>query len=349
MRFALLGDCHIGVRNDLALFHDHAEVFFDRMILDLVGQGITTVFQLGDLFDRRKYINFNSLSRSKRYLFDRMQMAGITMHTLVGNHDIFLRDSLAINSSTLLLGEYDNIIVHDKPTTINVAGTSIDIIPWICKENEEHIHTFIHNSTSDLCFGHFEIATFQMYRGMESYDGIPTSWFDKYERVMTGHFHTRSTKGNITYVGTPYEMTWQDYNDPKGYHVFDTSTRELTFYQNPIPTFIRLEYDDRLPLPQIDNIDLNNKFVRVVVVQKKDLYKFDQFMQLIYTKGCYEVKVVEDVSEFIEGDIGEDINLEDTMDVLDNYIDSIETSSDKEKVKQYLKGLYLEAVNSGVV
>lgn len=348
-QFAILGDTHFGCRNDLKLFHEHFEKFYIDMISDLVAAGITDVFQLGDLFDRRKYINFQSLKESKRYFFDKLAEHNIQLHTLVGNHDIFFKESLEVNSSSLVLGEYSNVHVYTNPTTITVGDTTIDLIPWICTENTEEINDFIMKSRSDLCFGHFEIATFSMYRGMESHEGLPISLFSKYELVCSGHYHTQSKKDNIVYVGTPYEMTWQDYNDPRGYHLFDIETRELEFFRNPHTIFHRLEYDDSKQLPVLDTLDLANKFVKVIVTNKTDLFKFDQFVQKLYTKGCYEVKIVEDMSEFQEGEIHEEINLEDTMDVLSNYIDSIETDADKEKIKSFLKSLYVEAINLEVV
>jgi DNA repair exonuclease SbcCD nuclease subunit len=348
-KFVILGDSHLGVRNDLLLFHRHFEKFYDRMIDDIVSQGITDIFQMGDLFDRRKYINFQSLAESKRYFFDRLVEAGITMHTLIGNHDIFFRESLTINTQSLILGEYNNIIIYDKPTTVEFDGTTIDIIPWICRDNEEEISKFIRASKSDLCFGHFEIAGFAMYRGMESHEGLSSDMFEKYELVCSGHYHTKSKKGNIVYVGTPYEMTWQDYADPKGYHIFDTKSRSLSFVSNPYTIFMRLDYDDTKELQNLDDLDLTDRFVKLVVINKTDLYKFDNYVQRLYNKGAYEIKIIEDLSEFSGGEVSEEIDLEDTMDVLSNYIDSIETDADKEKIKLFMKGLYVEAVNIEVV
>ena len=158
-----------------------------------------------------------------------------------------------------------------------------------------------------------------------------------------------SLKENIVYVGTPYEMTWQDFNDPKGFHTFDTETRKLKFFENPDRVFVRIDYDDSQPMQPLDDIDLTDCFVKVVVTNKTDLYKFDQYIQNLYTKGCYEIKIVEDMTEFADGEIGEEIDLEDTMDVLSNYIDSIDTDADKDKIKQFIKTLYVEAIHVEVI
>ena len=348
MKIAILGDLHFGCRNDLKVFHDFFQKFYENTFIPyLLENQIDTVLQLGDLFDRRKYISFYSLDSCKRYFFDELDDNNIRLHTLVGNHDIYWRESLEVNSSSLVLGEYARVHVHTGPSTLQLDNTSIDIIPWICPENEKEISEFIHASKSDICIGHFEIAGFAMYRGMECHDGLNKDMFNKYEQVLSGHYHTRSKQENITYVGTPYEMTWQDFSDPKGFHVFDTETRKLEFIPNPYTIFTRIEYDDTKELPNLD-VDLQDNFVKLVVVNKTDFYKFDMFLNKLYSKGCYEIKIIEDMAEFRDGTVDEEINLEDTVSVLSNYIDSVETDLDKEKVKTYMRTLYTEAVNQEV-
>lgn len=349
-KIAILGDTHLGARNDLKVFHEFFKEFFvEQFIPYLLANDIKIVFQLGDLFDRRKYINYYSLDECKRYFFDRLNERGIILHTLVGNHDIYWRDSLAVNSASLVLGEYYNVNVHQEPTTIELQGTKIDIIPWICSENQDQIREFIKHSKSDICLGHFEIAGFAMYRGMECHEGLNMNIFNKYEQVWSGHYHTRSKKENITYVGTPYEMTWQDYADTKGFHTFDLETRKLEFIPNYKNIFSRIEYDDVNKEPiDLNSLDLVGKYVKLVVVNKTNFYKFDEFISKLYTKGCYEIKIMEDLTEFRDGTVDEEINLEDTISVLSNYIDSVQTDLDKDRIKTYMRTLYTEAVNSEV-
>ena len=344
MKIAILGDTHVGSRNDSKIFHEYFEKFYENIFFPTIKeQGVERIIQLGDLFDRRKYINFYSLAEAKRYFFDKLPCP---MDTLVGNHDLYWRESVSVNSSSLVLGEYPNITVHTKPTTIFLDdGTTIDIIPWICAENHAEVFNYIEASKSDLCMGHFEISGFSMYKGMEAHEGLNPNEFNKYELVLSGHFHTRSKKENIIYVGTPYEMNWSDFNDPRGFHIFDTETRQLTFHENPYRIFHRIEYDDSQKLVDLDALDLRNCYIKLVVVNKSDYYKFDQFVSKLYTKGCYEIKIVEDLSEFSDGEVGEEINLEDTMSVLSNYIDSVQTDLNKDKIKSFMKSLYIEALN----
>jgi DNA repair exonuclease SbcCD nuclease subunit len=347
MKIAILGDTHIGVRQDSKHFSSFFEKYVtDILIPNLIENKVTDLFQLGDLFDRRKYINFNSLAEAKRFFFDALEAKNIKFHTLLGNHDIFWRESLSVNSTSLVLGEYSNVIIYDKPTTVSMKdGTTIDVIPWICKENEEEVMEFIKKSKSDLCFGHFEFTGFNMYKGVEAHGHFEAKGFEKYELVCSGHYHTKSQKGNVLYVGTPYEMTWQDYNDPRGHHLFDLETRKITFHQNPYTIFVKLEYDDTEEVVNLDALDLQNCYVRLIVVNKTDYYKFDNFTTKLYNKGCIDIKIVEDFSSITKGEVAEDINLEDTMSILSNYVDSVELDLDKTKVKSFLKNLYIEAVN----
>lgn len=347
-KFIIVGDCHFGVRGDLPIFYTYSSKFFDLIINNLIENKITDIFQLGDLFDRRKYINFKTLEQAKHIFFNKIRDAGITLHTLVGNHDIFYRESLEVNSSSLVLGEYYNVKIYQKPTTIVYDNTTIDIIPWICKENEQEIIEFIDKSKSDICLGHFEISGFAMYRGMESHEGLSINMFEKYERVFSGHYHTKSQKDNIMYVGTPYEMTWQDYADPKGYHIFDTETRTIEFIQNPYSIFVKVEYDDTKELPDLNKLDLVDCFVKLIVINKTDLYKFDQFVQRLYNKKIYEIKIIEDMSASNSGEIDESINLEDTMSVVSTYIDSLPENeiNEKDKLKHFMKSLYIQALNT---
>ena len=343
-KFAILADLHFGARNDSPVFHRYFERFFNFFFAYLKTENINTVFQLGDIFDRRKYVNFRTLAEAKRIFFDPMGEQKIQFNTLPGNHDIALRESVSINSPSLLLQEYTNIHISVEPTIINFDGTSIDMLPWICKENERDILHFIEDSRSDLCFGHLELKNFPVYRGVDALEGMSGSLFEKYELVVSGHYHTKSRKDNILYAGTPYELTWHDHDDPKGFYIFDTDTRDLEFIRNPFSLFKRMEYNNG---GEIVN-DLKDCFVKVVVVNKNDPVKFDHFMNELHQQGCYDIKIVEDMSEYVDGNINEEIDLEDTMDVLSNYVESIETETNKEKIKLFLKSLYLEALNQGV-
>lgn len=351
MKVAIITDQHFGARNDSIAFLDFFEKFYEQTFFPtLDANDINTVLILGDTFDRRKYVNFYALDRAKKMFFDKLEERGIRVHMLAGNHDTYYKNTNEVNSPDLLLVEYGNIDVISKPETIVIDGTPICMMPWICPENYQESLDHIKNTKAEICMGHFEIAGFAMYRGMESHDGLAKETFEKFDLVFSGHYHHRSSDQHIHYLGNPYELTWQDYNDPRGFHLFDLSTRELEFVCNPYRMFERIEYDDKGKDPiDLDVVELEQKYVKLVVVNKTDFYKFDKFIQKLYNKGCHEIKIIEDMSEFQDGEIGEEINLEDTLSVLSHYVDSIETDVDKEQIKTYMRTLYTEAVNIEVV
>jgi DNA repair exonuclease SbcCD nuclease subunit len=351
MKVAIITDTHWGARNDSMVFIDFFEKFYtDIFIPKIIEEKIDTVLMLGDTFDRRKYTNHVSLFHAKRIYFDPLAKLGVKIHMIVGNHDTAYKNTNDVNSPDLLLREYSNINVIDHPATIYVDKTPICMMPWICPENYQDSIDTLNDTKAEICMGHFEIAGFAMYRGMESHDGLSKGIFDKFDMVFSGHYHHRSDDGHIYYLGNPYELTWQDYNDPRGFHLFDLSSRTLEFIRNPYSVFARIEYDDKDKEPiDLDTMDLKDCFVKLVVVNKTDYYKFDKFNQKLYNKGCHEIKIVEDMSEYNDGELGEEINLEDTMSVLAHYIDTVETDADKEEIKTFMKSLYTEAVNIEVV
>jgi len=351
MKVAIITDQHFGARNDSIAFLDFFQKFYDTTFFPTLDENnIDTVLILGDTFDRRKYVNFYALDRAKKMFFDKLEERGIRVHMLAGNHDTYYKNTNEVNSPELLLTEYNNIDVISKPETIIIDGTSICMMPWICPDNYQDSIDELKNTKAEICMGHFEIAGFAMHRGMESHDGLSKDLFQRFDMVFSGHYHHRSDDGHIYYLGNPYELTWQDYNDTRGFHLFDLETRRLEFIANHYTMFKRIEYDDKEKEPvDLDALDLKESFVKLIVINKTDYYKFDKFTQKLYNKGCYEIKIIEDMSEFEDGEIDSDINLEDTVSVLSNYIESIETDVDKEKIKTFMKSLYTEAINIEVV
>lgn len=356
MKIALLTDTHWGARNDSLLFINYYEEFYKNIFFPkLKEEGIKTLLMLGDTFDRRKYINFVTLSHAKRIFFDRLAEEGIYTYILAGNHDTAYKNTNEVNSIDLLLKEYENIVVVDKPTTIhlNFENVTDDIlmIPWICADNYNRCLEEINNSSARLCAGHFEIAGFSMYRGHPCEEGLNRELFRRFEYTFSGHYHHKSNSDGIHYLGNPYELTWQDYQDARGFHLFDLDTRVLEFCRNPYSMFYRLVYDDSTGLiEEIQSVydHLKDRYVKIVVINKTNPYLFDRFMDAIYSAEPADVKIVEDFTDPTEGLDDDMVNqAEDTLTILNKYVDGIgETSLDNSKLKNILRELYIEAVNS---
>lgn len=352
MKVAIITDTHWGARNDSLNFIDYYEKFYrDTFFPTLDKEGIDTVLMLGDTFDRRKYINFVTWNKAKSIYFDQLAKRNIQTYILVGNHDTSYKNTNKINSPDLLLREYTNIQVIDEPTTIDVKDTAICMMPWICPENYSDSIQTIKETDADICMGHFEISGFAMHRGMPSQEGLNRGIFNRFDCVFSGHYHHRSSQDNIKYLGNPYELTWQDYNDPRGFHLFDLSTRNLEFIQNPNVMFHRIIYDDKEEsITEINNKDLTkftNTYVKVVVINKTNPYLFDKFMAKLYEVNPIDVTIAEDFTDLTEG-VEDDIldQAQDTLTIINNFVEGIkEDYIDNNKLKTVMKELYIEALN----
>lgn len=349
MKIAILGDTHFGARNDSTVFHDLFKKFYIETLFPYLEEyNISTVIQLGDLFDRRKYINFQTLKLAREYFFDPLNKKRINLHTLLGNHDVFFKNTLDVNATELVLGEYDNVHVYRSPDTIHFDGCSFDIVPWICDQNHESVKEYIKNSASNYCFGHFELAGFEMDRGNVCHEGQSADDLKRYELVFTGHFHHRSQKGNILYVGSPAEMTWADYNDPRGFHVFDTVTKELEFIENPHTIFRKFTYNDEdffyNEMKSYDYSQFTEKYVKVIVTKKTNDFVFESFIENMIRAAPADLSIVEnfvDVSEEVQEDIDQ---ADDTITILDKFVDTVEIDLNKSKLKSILREVYTEAL-----
>ena len=354
MKIAILGDTHFGVRNDNKAFHDYYERFYNEQFFPyLKDNGITRIIQLGDLFDRRKYINFYTLKRSREYFFDRIEQYGFEMDVFVGNHDTYFKNTNEVNSPELLVSDRNsNIRIFTEPTDIVIDNTKITLLPWVCSDNYQRCMDHIDSTDSQILMGHLELAGFEMYRGAINDHGMDAKVFDKFDIVLSGHFHHKSSRGNIHYVGTPYEMTWSDYNDPRGFHIFDTETRELEFIRNPYTMFQKWFYNDidweGTPNDMMNGMDFSaaaSAYIKVVVKAKTNPYWFDMYIERLEKRGALDIQVVDDnLNLQLEDD--EDLvdEAEDTLTILTNYANQVNSTIENNKLNKFLSELYEEAL-----
>ena len=349
MKIALITDQHFGARNDSIHFLDFYEKFYSGTFFPtLEKEGVKHVLILGDTFDRRKYVNFYSLQRAKKMFFDPLAEKGIEVHMLVGNHDTYYKNTNEVNSPELVLEDYDNINIISSPKVITIGGTNILMMPWICAENQEESIELLKTAKAQICMGHFEIAGFAMYRGMKSEEGLDRSLFKRFDFTFSGHYHHKSSSGDIHYLGNPYELTWQDYNDNRGFHILDLSSRTFNFVRNPNVMFNRIVYDDKdVDIKTFTGMDLTtykNTYVKVVVANKTNPYVFDMFINKLYDAGTLDITISEDFSD-IDDDDNEIDQAEDTVTILNKYVENLTTDLDKDKLKVLMKELYVEALN----
>ena len=245
MKTAVLTDTHFGARNDNIAFSSYFTKFYENIFFPYLKEhNIKKLIHMGDVFDRRKFVNYKSLYDAKCMFFDPMAKNDIECHMLAGNHDTFYKTTNEINSPALLLKEYSNITTYSNPCELTYCDSTFIMMPWLCKENYEGAVELINNTKCDLMFGHLEVNGFEMIRGQFCAEGLDRKLFDKFDMVFSGHFHHKSDNGTIYYLGNPYQTNWMDYKDPRGFHMFDFETRELTFIENPYEMFHKYFYND---------------------------------------------------------------------------------------------------------
>ena len=348
MKFAILNDTHAGVRNSADIFLDHQEQFYRDVFFSYMNENnIKHIVHLGDYFDNRRFISIKGLHHHRRVFLSKLREYGITMDLIPGNHDVYYKNTNDLNSLKELLGHYMNEIhlVMD-PTVMDYDGMKMALLPWINSENENQIYNFLETCDADIVGAHLEITGFDMHKGIPCKDGMSPDVFSRFETVLSGHFHTKSTRGNITYLGSQMEFSWSDCDDPKYFHIFDTDTREITPVKNPIRLFEKIYYDDsnNYDYMNMDLDFLNNKFVKVIVVNKKDSFVFDTLIDRIQNRNIHELKIAESFQDFVGSNVqDENIKLDDTDSLLSTYIDAVDTDLDKDKLKLQVKNLMIEA------
>ena len=152
------------------------------------------------------------------------------------------------------------------------------------------------------------------------------------------------------YLGCPYEITWSDYGDQKGFHVFDTDTRELTFIPNPYTMFNKVHCDDaKSDLETIMDVDFEkyrNTYVKVIVHNKNNPYWFDMFVDKLEKLDPAGIQVVEDNLYLnLEDDESIVSEAQDTLTILKKFIENLDMTVERKEVERFLSDLYTEASN----
>jgi DNA repair exonuclease SbcCD nuclease subunit len=352
MKIAIITDTHWGIRNDSLAFLDNSKKFLDNVFFPYIEKtGIDTVLHLGDLVDRRKYINFNTATRLRRDFLDPLMGMGTKLILVAGNHDTYFKNTNEVNAlQELVVGKYPNVTVYDRyAETVKFDNLPILLLPWICDDNRKQVLEAVQRSGTSVCAGHLEIQGFEMYRGSIVSHGDDRSTFGRFDMVLSGHYHHRSSDGSIFYLGSHGEFTWSDYDDPRGFHILDTETREVIFIENPYKMFKKVWYNDAdenfLSNP-VDYSQFKGIILKVIVTEKSNPIWFDKFIENIESENPIEIQIVEDHLNLMLEDDDDIINeAESTLDIFKKYIETYDLKNiSKDKLQKRISDLYSEAL-----
>ena len=354
MKIALITDTHWGIRNDNVAFMDNSKRFLDEVFFPYLDtNNVRTVVHLGDLVDRRKYLNHYTMHRLMNDFLIPLDNRNIQCHFIAGNHDTYFKNTNEINAIENIIGDRfeDNFTSYQRfAREFEFDGTSVLMLPWICDENRHACMDKIKTTSAQIVMGHLELAGFEMYRGSMVSHGDDRHIFDRFDMVLSGHYHHRSSDGSIHYLGSHAEFTWSDYDDRKGFHILDTETRNLTFIENPFTMFDKFWYDDVTIGKEPEGSDLSHwagKIVKVIVQNKTDPYRFDKFIERLEKVGVLEMQIVEDHLNLAVAEDEDIVNeAESTIGIFKKYIDQVNSANlDKTKLEQTIVELYQEAIS----
>lgn len=340
MLVAIITDTHYNFKKGNKVFHDYFEKFYtDIFFPTLKEREIDTVIHLGDMFDNRKSTDYWSFEWTKKVILDPLK--NYNFHIIVGNHDIFYKNTNKLNSPELLLNDYKNIKVYSSPKEVEIGGLKILFVPWISSENEEKTSSIVESTDAKVVMGHLELGGFYVYKGHLQENDKHNDYFKKFKKVFSGHYHTRSDDGRIYYVGNPYQLYWNDYNDRRGFVLFDTETLNIEYVNNPYEMFKIINYDeDNIPK---DLSEYENCIVKIVIKNKTSVKKYEKFFDSLLKSKPHEIKVIEKVDLGINFEDEELVSSEDTLSLLKKYIDESETQLNKNKIKNILNLVYQES------
>lgn len=349
MKIAIINDTHFGARNDSSIFLNYFLEFFEEQFFPYcVDNNIDQIIHLGDLMDRRKFVNFNTLHEVRTRFFNKFKEHEINLHCTIGNHDTFYRNTNKINSLKELFDDKNDFFhLYETPTAVQFGSLCIGLVPWINNTNREECEEFLKTCSCPIIGGHFELNGYQVMRGVNFRHGMSDKLLQRFEMVLSGHFHSKSTKNNVHYLGTQYQITFSDLHINKGFHVLDTETRELEFVKNDRRKFYHVDYDDTNP-DSISDIDFSfykNSYVKVIVKNKNKRKLFDSFLDTLYKNKVIDITVVEDISDFLIEE--ETIDMaKDTLTIINDEIDNDIDIEEKGKIKEIIRDLYMEGLSS---
>ena len=342
MKIALITDQHLDGRKGSLAFWNYFQRFYDEIFFPtLEKEGVNTIIDLGDTFDNRKSVDFNTFNRVNENYFKRLK--NYKVHMILGNHCTYYKNTNQINSPELLLEQYNNIKIYVDPKEIKLGSKTFLMLPWINAGNKEVSLNMISKSNADNVCGHLECDGFEVTPGMKFDGGFKISDFKNFKRVWSGHFHHKSKHGNVQYLGNPYQMFWNDYKDTRGFHIYDTESDKLKFVRNPYEIFDKIFYDDTsTDYNKQDVSSYKDKFIKIVVNEKRNYQMFETLVDRLYNVGVHDVKIIETLVDTEDLDDIE-LNVKDTLTLLSEYIDEIELAVDKNEKKKLMQSLYIES------
>ena len=348
-RIWILGDMHLGVRANSVEWLEIQQEYYDNVFVPTLKanyQEGDVLVQVGDVFDNRQSINLKVL----HYAVDLFERLGKIMptHVICGNHDIWAKKSNDVTSIDTLKW-IPNVGIYKKCKTFNWGGKNILLMPWRRDANHE-AETLAKYSKIDIVFCHSEVTGIKLNAKVNNQHGNSIETYSGYTAVYSGHIHYRQKKGKLRMVGTPYQLTRSDSNNPKGFDLVDLATMDETFFENETsPKFVKYNLANLYNTPLGDfKKEIENNFVDLYVPAKiaasNSLSKLINKIQKISRK--IEPNIY-DEENFLDKDFYDLDEIEDLyknyniLHLCNLYVDGLSHDDEmKQQIKTRLKQLH---------
>jgi len=317
MKIVFITDTHIGARNGSSVFRNLFKDYYKEVLFPYLDEHqIDTIVHLGDYFDDRSKLNLHDIDYVINEFLPLLDEYDITMHVVAGNHDVAYRNTNKISSLALLQTSKRINVIDDEVYQLESEGKfDIVLCPWLNLENREKLLEQIkqHASKKTILGGHFEIQGALMYKNSKACEhGESVDLFKKYKKVLSGHFHHNSSYGNIEYIGALFHYNWQDWNDWRGFTVFDTESGEFEKIENEYCLFHQYDYEEILKVSKKELASyVEGKIVRVQI--------FNEYDRIELKDLIVSIEQLNPVSlDIIDNTIIENVVIDKNQEVVDN-------------------------------
>lgn len=285
----ILGDIHWGIRNSSQFYLNETLKYFDNLFEFLNKNKVEEIFVLGDFLDDRREINILVLNSIDEFL-EKVEELKIPTYYLLGNHDIFYKNSNLVNGLKPLLKNYNYQKIIDKPTRI---GNSV-LIPWVNSDNKIKIKKFLTNikdKNNVTVYGHFsfgELISFLKDDDKENFETL--EFFKDFKQVYSGHYHKNITKNNVTYIGSILDYKWDDEITDHGFYIINNDNEVFVKNKSAIhKKYIVKTKDDLLKIIS----ECENKEVKIILEKEfKISHKEYDFYISEIDKKCQNLQVL---------------------------------------------------------
>lgn len=293
-RIFVLGDLHLGVRNNSVewseiQFNFLVDHFLNKIEEEGFDPDTDILVQVGDWNHVRESTNVRIYKLSLKIADQFTKKFKRGVFVILGNHDVYYKDRTDTHSLEGFNKIYPNFHVYEKPEILTINSHKFLMLPWI--ENLTDLKTEIKcHDSAKYVFCHADFKGFNFNKVQKLEHGLEPEDIQSYKRIYSGHIHIRQEKGNVLYLGTPYEMDRGDRGNTKGFYILDVSGSEIKerFIPNEVsPKYLKFDVLDLLnKTPQELRRIFTNNFIDVLIESEfSKKFSISQFTELVREYG----------------------------------------------------------------